>query len=706
MDNPASFNAGEEFEAEVRSILALRGDMIVTTHKRIGGKDVDIFCTARTAIGTEQTMVFECKDYGRPMSRKRVAEEIAEYWPLVNNDKIDQFVLVTRNGIVANAQGVFDNRKTHHMSLAELTHQILRPDSLLRSMSEVFEHDLKKYYIPTRCRTIDLAWTSEHYKLLHSDFIEFAIQSQLLDYSNARDQWLELTEGTPENNQHEMYSDDLFGRVLKARSMSATTQLEPLVKAWVDDERIEQSLALIGSYGTGKSSFAKKLAHTYARHFNVSASGRIPILIELRNFGGHQSIEGLIVHEIQQRYGLTMWTFDTFRKLNDSGRLLLILDGFDEMKHGLSQDALFYNFAQIGRLSSERAKVIICGRPTIFSSDEEQARILVGKSPSYLEHSASYIQIDISSFAIDETIEFLNRFTLRKREKAAQATLGKIQRLADLSLQNQEIAELLSRPVHLPMIATLLPSLEINSRELRRARVYDRFIAHSIAREIAKQQRPHPSSDDHNKFAQELALVMMSNGESRSLRYSEVTDALILPFLRRGQTIDECRRELISACFLERKSPDILYFPHKSFAEFLVAKALLRRIQSPNGGTTGLVDVMSAEVISFLRELLTPRDIRKMTLECGNNVELLEKLTTADDARVINMLLDPEVIETIAPRILEFPKVLLFLLLQVWKSRGRSNSKIRTVVERMTPYLTGALLVLANDISKRAQIAD
>jgi hypothetical protein len=698
-------NDGTGFEVAVKSILELRADIEVEDHRRIGGKDVDIVCRLRSPIGTEHLLVVECKDHQRPLSREQVAKELADYMPLLQNREADQFVLVTRAGIVANAREMFDNKTTKHATLEELTREVLRPDSLLRSIIDSFERDLSECYVPTRCRSINLPWASENYRELYSDFISFSEQSNFSDLAVASRQWRMLTRRTEESNQPSLYTPELFAEVLRSRSNPISEELEPLIDTWVGNDAITQALAIIGSYGTGKSSFAKRIAYSYAKKFRRGSTGRIPILIELRNLGGHQNIESLIIHELHQRYGLTTWTFETFRQLNAAGKLLLILDGFDEMKHGLSQDALFYNFDQLGRLGGKRAKVIICGRPTVFSSDEEQASILIGKPTTYIEHSSSYIQIDIMPFSQAEIFDFLRRFCRSRAPENSDVLEQKIPQLAQLSQGDSEISQLLSRPVHLPMIAELLPSLQISADALKRAKIYKNFVDLCISREMRKQTSPRPTAIDHERFAQEIALAMLISGESRSVRYSDVNEKLILPFVGKGQTVEECKRLLIATCFLERRPPDVLYFPHKSFAEFLVAKALIYRLRQEIPNTDGLGSVMSPEVISFLSEIVELQELRAAALECTKNVGLLEKLISAQDGKLLELLCEPEVIDVIAMRILSLPKILTFHLLKSWllmkepiMRDAKARASITRAVRAIYPFTKGALALLVEQI--------
>ena len=48
-------------------------------------------------------------------------------------------------------------------------------------------------------------------------------------------------------------------------------------------------------------------------------------------------------------------------KLNKLGCFVIILDGFDEMKHTLSWDEFRYNFKELNRLVNSNSKVIVLG---------------------------------------------------------------------------------------------------------------------------------------------------------------------------------------------------------------------------------------------------------------------------------------------------------------------------------------------------------
>ena len=65
-----------------------------------------------------------------------------------------------------------------------------------------------------------------------------------------------------------------------------------------------------------------------------------------------------------------------FLEMNRQGQFLLILDGFDEMRHAMDLDDFVYTFEQMKPLFAGKAKVIILGRPDSFLSTHEEVAVL------------------------------------------------------------------------------------------------------------------------------------------------------------------------------------------------------------------------------------------------------------------------------------------------------------------------------------------
>lgn len=72
--------------------------------------------------------------------------------------------------------------------------------------------------------------------------------------------------------------------------------------------------------------------------------------------------------------------------------------------------------------------------------------------------------------------------------------------------------------------------------------------------------------------------------------------------------MDAVKRSLLAGCFLERKPPDILYFAHKSFAEFLIAEAISELVRRREN-CDQLKMKFSAEILDFVFELIDADDV-------------------------------------------------------------------------------------------------
>src|SRR5262249_4237355 len=79
------------------------------------------------------------------------------------------------------------------------------------------------------------------------------------------------------------------------------------------------------------------------------------------------------------RPGVRGYNFGLFQKLNNDGRYVVIFDGFDEMKHGMTLSRFEANLTEFMRLDRGAAKVVILGRDTAFHDDYEFKSIIEGR---------------------------------------------------------------------------------------------------------------------------------------------------------------------------------------------------------------------------------------------------------------------------------------------------------------------------------------
>lgn len=615
------------FQKQVFDVLKLLPGITIQRPGALRGRDVFALCMVQDLIGGSSIVAFECSDNSHPLSRGEVNAILDSFSDNFRRREIDRLCLITRNGLHPDAVGAFDGQHTQQITYQDLLGRLIESHTLIQNMKRMFEVDgLSEYYVATRCYSLDIPWVAENYHLVYNSFMDFALSSRSTTLPETAARWAKYASG---DTTHEQYTEKLFEKARQARVAKDLGQLERLVLAWAEDESVQQALAILGSYGTGKSSFAKRLAHIWARKYEDGVTDRMPLLIELRNFGSHQDIRGLITHELINRHGTRHGSYESFEMLNREGKFLLILDGFDEMKQGLSKDVIAYNFNELNKLYSPSSKIVLCGRPTVFSNENEQTSILRGTSEIGFTHAVQYIQVSVAPFTESDIFKFLNKYIRAKHPKEKNDLLGLVRDLEGELPTNNDLKSLLSRPVHLPMLVAVLPEWRSGIDNLKRASLYETFINKTISREIMKGGPLSDATYDtgtRRQFASELALLMFRSGESRSLHFSDIPDDLIRRFAKPGRSLDSTKRDLIAACFLERKPPDILFFGHKSFAEFLLAENLVRLMgeATPNTNTLGIR--FSSEVISFVSETASQSNWKNLAMYPVENSRLLDSV--------------------------------------------------------------------------------
>ncbi len=606
---------GDAFEQEVADIFRCIPNAVVETHVKLAGKDVDIYVVSKETFGNKRRIVIDAKDYGRPMTRDQVAQEYASYRPVLDLGKADQFMLVTRHGIVSNAKQIFDNKSTVHITVSELSKNVVDPSILLQDMKRGFtEKSLSSYYVRARTEAVDLKMMAENYDTYYNDFITDCLSLGISDLQQASEAW-KLRDGSKGKKLPEHYTEVKFKEVLAIRRKRGDLRdLEEIVVKWLNDDTYSIGIALLGTYGTGKSSFSKRMAYKASEDFLSGNSNRIPLLIELRHFGSHQSIEGLITHTLVNKHQVSNGSFSLFKQMNEQGRYFLILDGFDEMKQGLTKDALRYNFSEINSLCVGKARVMLCGRPTMFESEEEKSALLSGGSTVDLPNRARYVPLEIALLSREDILDLITKYTQTPEVVGMWGDLSpKIQAVRDETKTNKELTDLLSRPVHIPMFVTILPEYAGSVSLLTRGYLYSTFVEKVISREVMRLDPAYQnrySTEQRFRFVGSLALEMARKGEARSIRRSEIPANIIEPFVKAGENVEIASRDLVAACFLEQKAPDILIFGHKSFLEFLTAHYIWSSIRT-NQQTVGELVYPSPEIASFFFEICNTSDLDK-----------------------------------------------------------------------------------------------
>jgi hypothetical protein len=516
----------KEFEADVRRLLAMQG-WEIQSENIMGHKKVDSYAEKTGEFGRRRKLAVECKHYSSQMTQAQVTEIYANYLPLIEQNFIDQVLLVTLNDIAPSAKTFAnDSKKLIHITYMELLNSLINFSTYVRGLINQYSQDsLDEYYV------------SQNYQLSG-----VKVPLDLKNYNN----------------------------------------IETTIMDWIDSSDY-QPIAILASYGMGKTTLARRLSYLQALKYSRWANNRIPILIKLEDIASEQSLEGLLGRHFTTNSVAAGYNFDILMELNKKGRFVFILDGFDEMKQTMSWEVMRFNFSQLNRLIIGKSKVIIAGRPSAFLNEEEYLEALSGKRlvmgqlreiPDWPEYKEYYLQ-PFTNKQIKQFIETYAKVlslrpTNRSREVNATSLANEIE-----SPKNSELLNLAQRPVQLKMIVEVLPSWEKGLDALTLTALYSEFIDLIIRREMGKRTRQRFSLTQRREFATNLAYFMWSKGLGVGITLNTIPENLFKLFDINTDSLDEIKRDLLSACFLEVKKPEGFYFPHRSFQEYLVAEKIL-----------------------------------------------------------------------------------------------------------------------------------
>ncbi|MCC9602878.1 NACHT domain-containing protein [Stieleria sp. JC731] len=568
------------FERWVHGLLDLAG-ISVQSEVQVGHKKVDLLCKEQR-IGDTLTFAVECKDYSANLSKADVIQIVADYQPLLDTDQIREVLIVTRIGLSPNAEAMVGSSRTlRHVTASALQNQIVDFRAYLQGAKAAFSERGLSSYFTHMFHKVD----RPEYRWTYQNFLYYANEI-----------------GPPGTLEAEIL-DWIGGNSLKFEDQSP--------------------IAIIASYGMGKTTFAKRIAFILSERAVADSNFRTPILLRLGDISNEQSLEGLLGKAFTAHAAVPNYSFHRFMELNRMGRFVVILDGFDEMKHTLSWDSFCYNFKQLNRLVDGDSKVLLLGRPTAFLDEAEFSHALKGirtvkgqnvRDPEW----PSYKIVELLPFSPDQIRAFLHRFfEYKKSTFDSKSDQWKFTRASDKvgTLTDKRLLDIAKRPVQLQMLAEVLPEWKGATDSLTVCLLYSIFIDMILEREQDKEARRYYSLAERRKFMAELAFWLWTQKREMGFQSGEVPQEILDTYLKSGDDVESVRRDLLTACILERKREGTFFFPHRSLQEYLVAESIVESLSS--SGThkadelSKFNEVMTSEVGDFIQGMIGIADLAK-----------------------------------------------------------------------------------------------
>lgn len=412
---------------------------------------------------------------------------------------------------------------------------------------------------------------------------------------------------------------------LKARLERSDDKAKPFdllthVQAWLRRPSPAPPLMLLGEYGTGKTTFCRKLAFEladdYLRVRDEVAAGRplsgarprLPLLINLLDFVEIRKLDALITHFLGRVCGVDQPRYELFEELNAAGMFVLILDGFDEMAVRVDATTIekhLYHIEQLAKPANSR--VLLAGRPEFFMTRDELERGLWPHRQMLANRFLHYEALRLKLWDDEQIQFFLNRLVPhlphRLKDDSGKDCDGPeyYRRICQIPGFADDLAQ---RAVLLEMIAQTLPFFDAGT-PVTRPNLYDLYLRKEIERQRLKKGREFLLDDDIRfTLLQELAADSFrstTGGITYAAAEPLVKSKLPTEVASSPRQTEEHTREFLSCSFLRPGPGDLFVFSHRSFRGYFAAKELMPRLRDGSAKPQPL----DQDCIAFLAEMMT-----------------------------------------------------------------------------------------------------
>ncbi len=380
-----------------------------------------------------------------------------------------------------------------------------------------------------------------------------------------------LTSIVEKNRLPELYVDlSCYKQEIYERENEISKDRYPSLDIYIDywlKERGKMHISLLGEFGNGKTWFCRHYAYRQLEHyFENPAHERLPLLITLRDFTKAMTAQQLINDALLEQYRLPFVgsAFEVFQEMNRRGKLLLILDGFDEMAKQVDYQTVVDNFWELAKLVAENSKVILTSRTEYFHWAKESEKILGGEEfgrRTIILSPPKFEVLHIEPFNDDQIRKVI---MLRLGTKNGHAVAGHI-------LKTPNLAEMARKPVLVELLLAALDEVSADVLE-NEVKVYLYATNKLLLRNI-DTKRTFTTTSDKLYFLCELAWEMIKSGELR-IHYTAIPERIKVYFggrIKDQHELDTWDFDLRNQTLLHRDAVGYYEFAHKSLAEYFVA---------------------------------------------------------------------------------------------------------------------------------------
>lgn len=391
---------------EVSELFSISGYSVKTSVK-VNHREIDVYAVELQNI-IRKTVLIECADYKKPVGVDKLQTDINKLSAARDHLK-ERAVLthVSRNGYTPEANGLALDAGIDIFSIGELRSRLINFNEYIEAIeSDTSKEIILKEYQPNR---------------MHFEGNKKSFEKSL----KFLDQWIET-------DSH-----------------------------W---------LTVLGDYGVGKSWTMKRyLYYRVEKYKKNPGDNLLPFFIPLQSFTKSFDFQNLILRCFQN-YGLGGVYYKAFEYLMLQGRILFLLDSFDEMAQHLNRNDIRSNLNELLSGISKKSKTIMTSRPNYFEGRAE--RLLVVEKDGNIEwHPLDEERnLNLSSLSMTlkqrlEKIQFsrIQDLTNQQRIKLFSTVLGEhseaYKKLIALFKQFQNLENISQKAVIARLLTTVATTL-------------------------------------------------------------------------------------------------------------------------------------------------------------------------------------------------------------------------------------------------------
>lgn len=552
---PGHAEKGAMFEERMARLLELNGFKVQRETRKDDANKIDLIASISGGWNKETVYWVECKDHSSPVPK----EDLEKLFNWING----------KDALIMRAEG-------KHVEGMFIAHNFVAG---ARSYAESQPH-------------LTLVTPRE-------------LENKLFDFGP----YLAKIVGEYENSS-------LFKTYVRQHILLESRPGEPIYDAltyalnWVNSTGRRLWLVL-GDYGTGKSALVQRLAYELAKQALAPQPGAaepvIPVFINLKFQPNAMSLEKLLIGHFAKVADARGFNPAVLLYLLEVGRIVLLLDSFDEMGLAAAGSSVEEQFRMLAYpagkipLAPNGNRVLISCRTHFFRDQQLVKACTHGPGDSLvsagspLGRAARLFDAAIDELALFDDAQIAEFLRRHLGETAAAEMLAFIAKTYDLP-------NLAPYPILLDMMVKSLPELKRGSGAVTPATLYFAYTKTWLEDRSGGQLL---SSPEQRRVALEYLAQSLWARPERHIHHSDLAAELrTLPApILVGLDFTRLDLELRTAAFLVRNPEGQYRFSHKSFLEYFYARRLLRG--ADEGTLAELLDgpPTSPEVAAFMADL-------------------------------------------------------------------------------------------------------